>query len=65
MEVVIRTTLTHHVDLLFLFATSLGSNNFQHLDGTFSYRLSILIPYVVTLPFYHFAHAFILLLVHF
>lgn len=56
--------VTHHVDILFLFETSLGRNNFQHLDVTFSYRLSILILYVVTLPFYRSVHAFILWLVH-
>lgn len=57
--------VTHHVDTLFLFETSLGRNSFQHLDVTFSYQLSVLIPYVVTLPFHHSVHAFILWLVHF
>ena len=57
--------VTHHVDILVLFETSLGRNNFQRLDVTVSYQLSVLIPYVVTLLFYHSVHAFILWLVHF
>lgn len=55
-----ENTITYHVDILFLFEVSLSRNNFQHLDVTLFYWLSIFIPYVVTLPFYCFVHTFIL-----
>lgn len=57
--------VTHHGDILFLSEASLSRNNFQHLDITLSYWLSVLISYVVTLSFYYFVHTFILSLVLF